>query len=163
MSSSGRRKIKIKCSRNLCESESVINTIIYSLLIGLLAMTIVGYKKQPETIKDSTNKTDTETQTVFLKCFIQLTESDKEAVPWIQGRIENENSESLQRRKRNYKKMKRKYKNRKRRSYTSDRKSRLKRDNNQYDYNYRESRDGDQEGFNRFINCSIYPSHKVVT
>ena len=28
-----RRTIRIKCSRNLCESESVINTIIYSLLI----------------------------------------------------------------------------------------------------------------------------------
>ena len=76
-------------------------------------MTIVGYHTQPGPIKESTNKTDTgtltiltseniiylETQTVFLKCFIQLTESDIEAVPWIGGR--NEDSRLHKRNKRN--------------------------------------------------------------
>ena len=102
-------------------------------------MTIVGYNTQTSQVTSGNiTRTDagisgmltkflllpnhnifrSETQTVFLKCFIELTESDKEAVPWINSNLSPEKEVQY-----TNSKMKRKYQKRKRRSYITDRKS----------------------------------------
>ena len=89
-------------------------------------------------------RVNSETQTVFLKCFIQLTDSDIDAVPWIGNR-------NLE--------MKRKYQKRKKRSNRSKRNpQRRKRDDHQLT-NWPLIRSTNQQ----FVNCSVYPSHKIIT
>merc|ERR1711909_173093 len=78
-------RVRLKCSTNICESEGLINTIIYCFLISLLVLTIVGFKethKADENIggDGKGNSNNTNIQQVFLKCEIYLTDEDRDVI-----------------------------------------------------------------------------------
>jgi len=163
----GNRRVRIKCSTNICESEGLINTFIYCFLICLLVMTIVGYTQTKVPNKaDDDKRNDTITDVVFLKCDIYITDDDRLKLPSNDGnRRSIDSTDSYRSTKLKNSKMKRKYQKRKRSSYITNR-SRVKRahQNNQLDM--ATSRDGDSPTVSnqrRYVNCSFYPSHKIVT
>merc|ERR1719228_266667 len=173
----GNRRVRLKCSTNICESEGLINTIIYCFLISLLVLTIVGFM---ETHKadgviggdGGSHSNNTNIQQVFLKCEIYITDEDRLAIKPPKDNTNNTNGRSIdstdsyRSTKLKNSKMKRKYQKRKRSSYITNR-SRVKRthQNNQLDM-ATWPRDGDSptaSNQRRYINCTYYPSHKIVT
>ena len=144
-----------------------------------------------------------EHQTVYLKCFIEMTELDEEKMnngssssgSRMFNKQENKNNNTTPRSiydsyrygdtKLKNSKMKRKYQKRKRRSYITNRlvlkkilldkfknfRNRIKREyqNNQLNPSKRnsdcvdESNGGPCEKELRYVDCSVYPSHKILT
>merc|ERR1712235_10269 len=72
-----RRNLHIICHR-MMETESIINGLLYTMLITLLIGTIIGYKQSSErAIEDLTYTPISDNyDTLFLKCEIELSDQD---------------------------------------------------------------------------------------
>ena len=133
----GRPTIRIKCSRSVFESEGLINTIIYSLILSLIIMTVAGYARpSPKETSEQEQNPTSGIDPVYLKCFITVPDDNNDRSPRTGHTHKPHTTPS---------KMKRKYQKRKRRSD----------DEEELSEEYEEI-----WGLN-FINCSVYPSHKV--
>jgi len=113
------------------------------------------------------------TETVYLKCFVDKVDNSTSAISTMKNATHQNNTDGAGRRANQLiagnsrsLKMKRKYQKRRRRSSKTSKNRRYITSKDEF---WRSLVDSDWltdepiEGVNRFMNCSVYPKHKVIT